>query len=302
MPKTSYISMDGMLIGEITGGVMRNYGTDALGSVMDTASNGVAENTYRYKPYGGTLAKTGTAADPSFLWNGGSGYRATSLSNSGLYVRNRHFSLTSAQWTIADPLWPVESPYAYVQGNPVSAMDWTGLCSAVGATSPSPHCNANNLATCCQCTASSSVKCSGFTLQPSPLTSSEGTNKTSKCESIGYTKPALSDCGANNVYSIVVSWDDYRNNPNGVETSNSPTRGTCSYSIGGKPAKITADTMCNFSSCYNAFKLLVEEQITGQFDAAQYPPKKVSCTMTITMAYVIRCLTPPSSGSGSGSQ
>ncbi len=40
------------------------------------------ENTYQYKPYGGVLAKTGTAADPSFLWNGGSevsGHKAHEL-------------------------------------------------------------------------------------------------------------------------------------------------------------------------------------------------------------------------------
>ena len=65
MGKTSYISANGMMLGEITGGVMRNYGTDALGSIVETVLNGVEENTYVYKPYGATLAKTGTAADPS---------------------------------------------------------------------------------------------------------------------------------------------------------------------------------------------------------------------------------------------
>jgi len=126
MAVTSYVSMDGMLIGEITGGVMRNYGTDALGSVVDTASNGVVENTYRYKPYGGTLAKTGTAADPSFLWNGGSGYRATTLSNSGFYVRRRHFSDGTGQWTTVDPLWPFQPPFGYVGSNPLSRIDRSG--------------------------------------------------------------------------------------------------------------------------------------------------------------------------------
>jgi len=127
MAVTSYVSMDGMLIGEITGGVMRNYGTDALGSVVDTASNGVVENTYRYKPYGGTLAKTGTAADPSFLWNGGSGYRATTLGNSGFYVRRRHFSPTTSQWTTLDLLWPSEYPFLYVGGSPATVSDPSGL-------------------------------------------------------------------------------------------------------------------------------------------------------------------------------
>ncbi len=127
MAYTSYITIDGMLIGEETNGVMRNYGTDALGSVVTTSLNGVPENTYRYKPYGGLLAKTGTAADPSFLWNGGSGYRATTLPSAGHYVRMRHFSSTAAQWTSGDELWPREGPYLYSRCNPATLSDMSGL-------------------------------------------------------------------------------------------------------------------------------------------------------------------------------
>ncbi len=127
MAYTSYITIDGMLIGEETNGVMRNYGTDALGSVVTTTLNGVAENTYRYKPYGGLLAKTGTANDPSFLWNGGSGYRATTLADSTHYVRRRHFSSTAAQWPTADPSWPKQPPYLYAKNCPVLLTDSSGL-------------------------------------------------------------------------------------------------------------------------------------------------------------------------------
>ena len=134
MATTNYISLDGMLIGEMTSGVMRNYGTDALGSVVETVLNGVEENTYVYKPYGATLAKTGTAADPSFLWNGGSGYRATALSNSNFYVRRRHFSTSSARWTTTDPLWPAEQAHSYVDGNPSSAKDPSGLSYTLHST------------------------------------------------------------------------------------------------------------------------------------------------------------------------
>jgi len=119
MGKTSYISMDGMLIGEITSGVMRNYGTDALGSVVETVLNGVEENTYAYKPYGATLAKTGTAADPSFLWNGGSGYRATTLPSAGQYVLDGHYSTSTANWISVGPSWPDGNPYGYAMENPV---------------------------------------------------------------------------------------------------------------------------------------------------------------------------------------
>ncbi len=140
MAYTSYITIDGMLIGEITpAGEMRNYGTDALGSVVTTSLNGVAENTYRYKPYGGLLAKTGTAADPPFLWNGGSGYRATTLPNTTHYVRRRHYTEVAARWTTSDPLWPGERAYPYCRSVPSLCSDPTGT-APVGISPPSAPC------------------------------------------------------------------------------------------------------------------------------------------------------------------
>ena len=111
---------------------MRNCGTDALGSVVETVLNGVEENTYQYKPYGRLLAKSGVATDPSFLWNGGSGYRATALPSTEFYVRERHFSMTSCQWTSLEPTWPDQLPYCYVFGCPISQSDPSGrVCLAV---------------------------------------------------------------------------------------------------------------------------------------------------------------------------
>ena len=115
-----------MLMGEMTNGVMRNYGTDALGSVVETVLNGVEENTYQYKPYGGLVAKTGVAADPSFLWNGGSGYRATSLSFADMYVRRRHYNLSTGLWTARDDFWPSENPFAYCWNRPTKLKDPSG--------------------------------------------------------------------------------------------------------------------------------------------------------------------------------
>ena len=55
---TNYISTHGMIWGEISdAGVPRSYGHDALGSVIETYVGGALQNTYRYKPYGGSLAK-----------------------------------------------------------------------------------------------------------------------------------------------------------------------------------------------------------------------------------------------------
>ena len=85
MGVTSYYSFGGEIIGEETGGVRRDYLTDALGSVTATVTGaGVVENTYRYKPYGEQLAKTGAGSDPKFLWNGKLGYRKTALLHNGL--------------------------------------------------------------------------------------------------------------------------------------------------------------------------------------------------------------------------
>ncbi|HRJ28098.1 MAG TPA: hypothetical protein PLO61_11410 [Fimbriimonadaceae bacterium] len=97
MPTTNYHSVNGVLIGESTGGVRTDYLTDALGSVtatMDQSAN--IKNTYRYKPYGDVLAKTGTDPDPKFMWNGSTGSRKTGLANSGQYNINRHYGTEQA--------------------------------------------------------------------------------------------------------------------------------------------------------------------------------------------------------------
>jgi len=147
MAATKTVTIDGMLIGEITNGVMRNYGTDALGSVVETVLNGVEENTYVYKPYGATLAKTGAAADPAFLWNGGSGYRATALINADYYVRRRIYSTSFGRWTTADPLWPTELPFGYVAGSPVRRSDPSGLGGSDPGGPGSPYTSGNNWVT-----------------------------------------------------------------------------------------------------------------------------------------------------------
>ena len=108
---------------------MRNYVTHALGSVVGTVLNGVAENSYQFKPFCAVLAKTGSSTDPSFLWNGASGYRATLLSYSDVFIRRRHYSSTSGRWTTTDPVWPNEPAYAYAACHPIQYTDPSGLAS-----------------------------------------------------------------------------------------------------------------------------------------------------------------------------
>ena len=130
---TNFITSHGMIWGEISDtGVTRSYGHDALGSVTETFVNGGLENTYRYKPYGGLLAKTGTAPDPSFLWNGGSGYRATNTDYSSYYVRRRHYAVGLVRWTTVDALWPTEQPFTYANSNPATWLDRFGTQTEVG--------------------------------------------------------------------------------------------------------------------------------------------------------------------------
>ena len=131
MAVLNYYSVGGQIVGEKpSGGNRRDYLTDALGSVVGTVtSTGAVENTYRYKPYGGLLARTGVASDPSFLWVGSQGYRQTGKKYSDVYVRARHYSSDVGRWTTRDPIgyddgW---NQYGYVQGNPILLGDPSGM-------------------------------------------------------------------------------------------------------------------------------------------------------------------------------
>ena len=108
--------------------------TDALGSVVGTfaqeesAPNYINDlNTYRYKPYGGLLAKTGASPDPRYLWTGNSGSRYSDRRFAEQYNWHRHYGHFQGQWTSRDILWPEELAYGYVSGSPISSIDPIGL-------------------------------------------------------------------------------------------------------------------------------------------------------------------------------
>ncbi len=67
MGVTNNYSLNGQIIGEkTTGGTRTDYLRDALGSVVGTVNQSAqVVNTYRHKPYGAQLAKTGVGADPA---------------------------------------------------------------------------------------------------------------------------------------------------------------------------------------------------------------------------------------------
>ena len=133
-----YISLNGELVGEINKveGTRTDYLTDALGSVVGTfaqeesAPNHITVlNTYRYQPYGGVLAKTGSSPDPRYLWTGNSGSRYSAHRFAEQYNWHRHYGQFQGQWTSRDILWPEESAFGYVSGNPVVLTDYCGLSS-----------------------------------------------------------------------------------------------------------------------------------------------------------------------------
>lgn len=124
MAIVNYHCAKGRLIGEDTNGIRTDYMTDALGSVTGTVnSSQVVVNTYRYKPFGELLAKTGSGADPKFMWNGGTQSRKTGLAYSEQYNRARHYGTRQGQWTTVDPLWPEEPSYSACHANPTTESD-----------------------------------------------------------------------------------------------------------------------------------------------------------------------------------
>lgn len=127
MPVVNYHTVNGQMVGQSTGTTFTQYLTDALGSVTATVNGKRVTNTYRYKPYGERLAKTGSGPDPDFQWTGDTGSRVTGRSRADQYNRARHYGTSQASWSSVDGLWPREPSHLYVIDNPVSLIDPDGL-------------------------------------------------------------------------------------------------------------------------------------------------------------------------------
>jgi RHS repeat-associated protein len=128
----------------IGGGTPYYYVFDGLGSVVAvTDSTGVAQNTYKYDPYGATTI-TGTVPNP---WQFASGYRDTT----GWYkFGTRYYSGRLGRWSQLDPKEQPTDPrqqdrFVYAGGDPVNRTDPSGQCvwgfigfdcNPVGATDP----------------------------------------------------------------------------------------------------------------------------------------------------------------------
>jgi RHS repeat-associated protein len=141
---TNYYTDNGRIIGEKVGTNARtDYLTDALGSVTATVNQSAqVVNTYRYKPYGAQLSKTGTGSDPAFRWVGSLGYRQTGLSQSDVYVRARHYGSAPGRWFQRDPLpRTLLAPYTYTDARPATRVDpsGNGVRKICGQCMPGTH-------------------------------------------------------------------------------------------------------------------------------------------------------------------
>lgn len=129
MQVTNYHTINSILIGETSNGTRTDYLSDALGSVTSTVNQSASiVNTYRYKPYGGLLAKTGIGTDPAFGWIGQHGYRKTETKFSRFYVRSRHYASEIGRWTTKDPLAYARliATYIYCRNRPTVSIDPSG--------------------------------------------------------------------------------------------------------------------------------------------------------------------------------
>jgi RHS repeat-associated protein len=171
---TNYYSLNSEIIGEKTvGGTRTDYLTDALGSVTATMNQSAqVVNTYRFKPYGAQLAKTGVGADPAFRWVGQGGYRQTGKKFSDVYIRARHYDIQSGTWTTIDPLLlhNSRSTFSYVNARVPNMVDPSGLLSAwYEQSKPKNPCDMTDLHSDRDCVANSQDYCDECVKHPNGL-------------------------------------------------------------------------------------------------------------------------------------
>jgi RHS repeat-associated protein len=132
MATVRYTTLNGEVVAEKRGGARRLYQPDPLGSTVGLVDNTQTQtDTFSYWPYGEERVRTGSTQTP-FRYVGVAGYYRD---NSGrVYVRHRELSLTVGRWVSRDParlLALATNLYRYALGNPVGAMDPSGLAASI---------------------------------------------------------------------------------------------------------------------------------------------------------------------------
>ena len=125
MAVITFSTLDGEVVSESRVGTRRDFLPDPLGSTAALLdSSQTKTDTWAYWPYGEERARTGATPTP-FQFVGTLGYYEDSADR--VYVRARSYRSGLGRWMTVDPLWPGESAYGYVSGNPSTWMDSTGM-------------------------------------------------------------------------------------------------------------------------------------------------------------------------------
>jgi RHS repeat-associated protein len=102
-----------------------------------TSSSGTLTATFTYNAWGTTTGSTGTATLPfgfaGYYYDGASGF---------YYLRARWYDAGTGQWMSLDPMvMDTQSPFAYVNNDPVNGVDPSGQASWQSAGAEPPACS-----------------------------------------------------------------------------------------------------------------------------------------------------------------
>ncbi len=126
-----YATVGGLIRQEHRGGNITRFVPDTLGSIVQTCDvDGTQTSATLYWPYGEVRLLSGVNPSP-WRFVGALGYHTDT--HGTLYVRARYLISSLSRWLNRDPLWPDLKPYAYVEGNPVSRRDPSGLSPLIFA-------------------------------------------------------------------------------------------------------------------------------------------------------------------------
>ena len=128
MPSTiTYTVAGGEMLSQRKGGADYDYLPNPLGNIKRTIATGQSlRQQYLYSPWGESdpVSDDENASTP-FQFIGAYGGRTQDVG--GVYFRARTYSPTYARWLTVDPLWPAAESYIYVNSDPVSISDPSGL-------------------------------------------------------------------------------------------------------------------------------------------------------------------------------
>ena len=127
----------GDLVSQRRGDTTKYYHFDALGSTLAlTDSNENVTDTYRYYAFGKLLTSTGSTTNPSRYVGNLGYYNESALALQ--YLRARYYQPSTGRFVSVDPIREGLNWYRYVDNNPISGIDPSGMVGIPVISSPSP--------------------------------------------------------------------------------------------------------------------------------------------------------------------